>query len=219
MDKANPTLNDKAGYQNRRLTFDDKTLRDDNGRAIMMEWEKSIMEYQGKFICERGGKILNVGFGMGYIDDEIQKHDIERHTIIECHPDVWQKMKDDGWMDKPNVECIFGTWQEVMPRLAEEGRLFDGVYFDTWDEEDIGFHMNIQRMIQPGGLYSWFNKSDDPYTIQMHAKYEPLTRWFDIDCEKLEISPASQKEQADGGLGWYWNPDHTIYWHPMAIRK
>ena len=56
MDKANPTLNDKAGYQNRRLTFDDKTLSDDNGRAIMMEWEKSIMEYQGKFICERGEK-------------------------------------------------------------------------------------------------------------------------------------------------------------------
>ena len=219
MDKANPTLNNKTGYQNRKLTFDDKTLRDDNGRAIMMEWEKSIMEHQGKFICKNGGKILNVGFGMGYIDDEIQKHDIEHHTIIECHPDVWSKMREDGWMDKPNVECIFGTWQEVMPLLDAEARMFDGVYFDTWDEEDIAFHMNIQRLINPDGVYSWFNKTTNPYQDQMNGKYKPLLQWFDIDCEKLEILPASQKEQADGGEGWYWNPDHTIYWHPRATRK
>ena len=70
------------------------------------------MEAQAKTVCQNGGKILNVGFGMGYIDDAIQTYDIEHHTIIECHPDVWQKMREDGWMNKPNVECIFGTWQE-----------------------------------------------------------------------------------------------------------
>lgn len=219
MNIANPTLNDKEGYQNRKLTYDRKTLRDDNGRAIMMEWEKSIMEAQAKSVCQKGGKILNVGFGMGYIDDAIQTYDIEHHTIIECHPDVWQKMRDDGWMDKPNVECIFGTWQEVMPKLDREGRMFDGVYFDTWDEEDIAFHLNIQRLINPGGIYSWFNKSTNPYEIQMGGKYIPLTQWFDIECEKLDILPASQKEQADGGDGFYWNPEHTIYWHPVATRK
>tara|TARA_B100002019_G_scaffold272613_1_gene267981 strand:- start:1278 stop:1946 length:669 start_codon:yes stop_codon:yes gene_type:complete len=219
MTEANPTANDKTGYQNRKLTFDDKTLRDENGRAIMMEWEKPIMEHQGKFICQNGGKILNVGFGMGYIDDEIQRHNVEKHTIIECHPDVWLKMREDGWMDKPNVECIFGTWQEIMPRLEAEGRMFDGVYFDTWDEEDIPFHMNIQRLLYPDGLYSWFNKTLNPKQTQMNGKYAPLTHWFDIECEKLDVLPPSQEEQANGGEGFYWNPDSTIYWHPKAIRK
>jgi hypothetical protein len=221
LNQANPTLNDKIGYQNRELTFDDKTLRDDNGRAIMMEWEKPLMESQAKTICQKGGKILNVGFGMGYVDDAIQTYDIDHHTIIECHKDVWQKMIDDGWMNKPNVECIFGTWQEIMPKLDREGRMFDGVYFDTWDEEDIAFHMNIQRLINPGGIYSWFNKTEDPTKVEIHPKYIPLLQWFDITTEKLDIkNPPTQKEQnTDGREGYYWNPNATIYWHPTAIRK
>ena len=43
IDTMNPTSGDKAGYQNRKLTFDENTLRDDNGRAIMMEWEKPLV--------------------------------------------------------------------------------------------------------------------------------------------------------------------------------
>tara|TARA_R100000657_G_C4660258_1_gene104065 strand:+ start:171 stop:842 length:672 start_codon:yes stop_codon:yes gene_type:complete len=220
MDKLNPTLNDKAGYQNRRLTFDENTLRDDNGRAIMMDWEKPLMEAQAKTVCQNGGKILNVGFGMGYIDDAIQTYDIEHHTIIECHPDVWQKMREDGWMNKPNVECIFGTWQEIMPKLEREGRMFNGVYFDTWDENDIAFHLNIERLILPGGIYSWFNKTNDPEKVQMDGRYIPLLNWFDIECEKLECVPPTEEEQNDGkGEGWYWNPESTIYWNPIAVRK
>lgn len=217
---ANPTLNDKEGYQNRRLTFDEKTLRDHDGKAIMMEWEKPIMEAQAKTVCQNGGKILNVGFGMGYIDDAIQTYDIEHHTIIECHPDVWAKMKEDGWLDKPNVECIFGTWQEVMPRLEQEGRKFDGVYFDTWDEDDTAFYMNIARMINPKGIYSWFNKTQNPDEVQIHPKYIPLTQWFDIDTEKLECNPPSDIEQSGGTKGLtYWNPNSTTYWNPIAVRK
>lgn len=217
---ANPTLNDKESYINRRLVFDEKTLRDHDGKAIMMEWEKPIMEAQAKTICRNGGKILNVGFGMGYIDDAIQTYDIEHHTIIECHPDVWAKMKKDGWLDKPNVECIFGTWQEVMPRLESEGRRFDGVYFDTWDEDDIAFQMNIARMINPKGIYSWFNKTPDPDKVQIHPRYLPLTQWFDINVEKVECNPPSASEQSGGTEGLkYWNPNSTTYWNPIAIRK
>ena len=218
----NPTLNDKENYQNRRLTYDEKTLRDHNGRAIMMEWEKPIMHHQAKTICQNGGKILNIGFGMGYIDNAIQTHNIDHHTIIECHPDVWAKMKEDGWLDKPNVECIFGTWQEVMPKLDQDARMFDGIYFDTWDEEDIGFHMNVQRVINPGGMYSWFNRTDNPEKVQMDGKYLPLLQWFDIQTEKIIIeNPPTLKEQnGDGAItGGYWNPNSNIYWNPIAVRK
>ena len=52
----------KKIFGNRRLTYDEKTLRDHNGRAIMMEWEKPIMHHQAKTICQNGGKAsLDIG--------------------------------------------------------------------------------------------------------------------------------------------------------------
>ncbi len=216
------TAGQAVDYTIRNIVYTEKTLLDDNGRAIMMEWEKPLMELAAKTICKGGGNILNVGFGMGYIDDAIQRENIEHHTIIECHPTVWEKMKADGWLDKPNVECIFGRWQEVLPLLEKEGRTFNGVYFDTWAEDDIIFHANMWRLINPGGYYSFFNKTEDPTKRQMHPKYIPLHNWYD-DPEmikvKLENVPTQKEQNTKGTDGWYWNPNIDIYWHPVWRRK
>jgi len=216
------TKGQAVDYTIRNIVYTETTLLDDNGRAIMMEWEKPLMEVAAKTICKGGGKILNVGFGMGYIDDAIQKENIEHHTIIECHPTVWKKMKADGWLDKPNVECIFGKWQEVLPRLEKEGRMFDGVYFDTWAEDDGAFHANMWRLINPGGYYSFFNKTEDPVNQQMNPRYIILHNWYD-DPEmikiKLENVPTQAEQNTKGTEGWYWNPDIDIYWHPIWKRK
>lgn len=37
-------------------------------------------------ICRAGGSVLNVGFGLGLVDEEIQKHSPGHHTIVEAHP-------------------------------------------------------------------------------------------------------------------------------------
>ena len=54
----------------------------------------------------------------------------------------------------------------------------------------------------------------------MHERYIPLLKWFDIECEKLKCVPPTEEEQNDGkGDGWYWNPNSSIYWNPVAVRK
>ena len=35
---------------------------------IKMGWEKPLMEVHAKIICQKGGDILNVGFGLGIIE-------------------------------------------------------------------------------------------------------------------------------------------------------
>jgi protein arginine N-methyltransferase 2 len=42
----------------------------------MMDWEAPLMERHAAIICQGGGNVLNVGFGMGIIDGCIQQHKV-----------------------------------------------------------------------------------------------------------------------------------------------
>ena len=42
----------------------------------MMDWEAPLMERHAEIICQGGGDVLNVGFGMGIIDGCIQQHKV-----------------------------------------------------------------------------------------------------------------------------------------------
>lgn len=88
--------------------------------------------------------MLNVGFGMGIVDTEIQKHNPRTHVIIEAHPDVIASAKERGWGDKPGVRLVQGRWQDVIDELGP----FDGIFFDTYGEfaEDMReFHERLPR--------------------------------------------------------------------------
>ena len=74
----------------------DNRLLDQNARPVMMGWEDPIMKDAAALICKEGGKILNVGFGLGLIDNYIQSYNVDEHWIIEAPPDVQDKMKKDG---------------------------------------------------------------------------------------------------------------------------
>ena len=105
---------------------------DDENRGVMMQWEEPLMEAHAQLLCQSKGDVLNIGFGMGYIDTAIQKYPVKSHTIIEAHPQVYKKMIADGWDKKPNVKIVFGRWQDVIGDLGT----FDSVFFDTFD--DVG---------------------------------------------------------------------------------
>lgn len=63
---------ESASYLEQKLTYDDKKLLDANGEAVMMDWEKPLMLAHANLICQNGGAVLNVGFGLGLVDDAIQ---------------------------------------------------------------------------------------------------------------------------------------------------
>ncbi|KAK9711858.1 Arginine N-methyltransferase 2 [Basidiobolus ranarum] len=124
----------------------------------MMGWEKPLMERHAKIICPSEGlDVLNVGFGLGLIDDEIQKYKPRTHTIIEAHPDVYAHMLKLGWDKKPGVRILFGRWQDVMDQIEHA---FDGIFFDTFGEfyADLReFHEYVPNILKDDGIYSFFN--------------------------------------------------------------
>ena len=150
--------------RNVRYNADETALLDDDDDAVMMEWERPLMEAHASIITSNGtaGKrVLNVGFGMGIVDTYLQMYDPSLHVIIEAHPGVHARMIEDGWDKKPGVRVEFGRWQVVVPKLIAEGVELDGIFFDTYGEhytdmED--FHDQMVRLLaKPGGIYSFFN--------------------------------------------------------------
>jgi len=108
---------------------------------IMMSWEDPIMKKHVEFLCENGGDILEIGFGMGISANYIQSYNPKSHTIIEIHPQILEKA--NAWAeDKSNVNILEGDWFDVLPSLGK----FDGIFYDTFGPYS-GQWKNLAEMI------------------------------------------------------------------------
>ena len=150
--------------RNVRYNADGTLLLDDDDDAVMMEWERPLMDAHASIITSDGAKgkrVMNVGFGLGIIDTALQTYMPDLHIIIEAHPGVHAKMLADGWDKKPGVRVEFGKWQDVLPKLISEGIVLDGIFYDTYGEHYTDmeeFHEQMAKILaKPGGIYSFFN--------------------------------------------------------------
>ena len=196
-------------YLKNDVTFtDDGRLLDYAGDSVMMDWEDDIMRDAAALICRDGGKILNVGFGLGLIDNYIQSHTPEEHWIIEAHPQVASKMKEEGWDKKKNVTCIFDKWQNVLNDLPK----FDGIYMDTWKDDLDQIHDDdklISSFLNPGGKLLLFDGKKRPNTI---AKRKGLV----VEDHTTILKKVDKNQKADGN--WYFKPTKE-YYHQLLIKQ
>mmetsp|Transcript_21503 Transcript_21503/g.27467 ORF Transcript_21503/g.27467 Transcript_21503/m.27467 type:complete len:293 (+) Transcript_21503:113-991(+) len=211
-------LNNSVEYTN-----DGEKLMDTESEAVMMEWEKPLMEIHAKLICGEGGKdVLNVGFGMGIIDTEIQKLNPRTHTIIEAHPDVYKKMISDGWDKKQGVKILFGRWQDVIDTAGP----FDGIFFDTYGEHygDLRIFQNkLPKILRPGGIYSFFNGLC-PGNIFFHGvacqivQLELENLGFQTEFHPIPVDSKVKEDTTwEGVKNKYWHMDS--YYLPVALFK
>lgn len=168
-------------YKDEILTFaSDKIYYtiDDLELEVMMDWEDDIMKASANYICENGGDILEIGFGMGIAADYIQANSITSHTIIEIHPQIIEKAKT--WANgKPNVTIIEGDWYEVKDSLST----YDGVFYDTWGEDDWSrFGSSIASLCKSKAKVTWWNNNKNTTTIQNIEG---------IEYEAISVNPPS----------------------------
>jgi hypothetical protein len=200
-------------YLNEKLTYTEYSLIDSQQNPIMMDWETDIMSESAKVICSNGGDILNIGFGMGIIDNFIQNYNINSHTIIECHKDVISKMSEDGWFEKNNINIIHDLWQN---KINEIGK-FDGVYYDTWKDNEEIFE-KVHLIVKSGGLFSFFNTQFfNPNTKSLPKRYyDILKEYFYIDSVQISLDYTGYNLE---NIERYWAYRKNKYWVPVCIRK
>lgn len=151
-----------ADYLASNLTFQGDRLLDADKNGVMMAWETDIMNKTvEKLVTEDGQRVLNVGHGMGIVDGIFQSKKPGTHHIIEAHPDVLKRMREDGWYDKPGVKIHEGKWQDVVPKLVEQNEVYDAIYFDTFAEDYKAlkdfFSESVIGLLDPEGRFGFFN--------------------------------------------------------------
>ena len=200
---ANPDL-DNETYLLSSLRFKGDRILDNDNNGVMMAWETSLMQRSADLLSSRSGlRILNIGHGMGIIDNFFQEKAPASHHIIEAHPGVLGRMKEDGWFEKSNVVVHEGRWQDIVPKVIEEGVLFDAIYFDTFAEDYKAFldffGDYMIGLLHDGGRWSFFNGlgADRQICYDVYAKVVEMDLFeagFNTTWETIEVQNMPAQE-------------------------
>ena len=158
---TNPNVNSED-YLKSELTYSGDRLLDSDKNAVMMDWETEIMKTSADKLCRKQGlRTMNVGFGMGIVDSMFLANNPSEHHIVEAHPQVITRMKEKGWFEKPNVKIHQGKWQDVLPKLVEQGLVLDAIYYDTYAEDykDLKqfFDEYAIALLDSDGMFGFYN--------------------------------------------------------------
>jgi protein arginine N-methyltransferase 2 len=223
-----------TNYLSSTLQITPSRILDEDKNGVMMSWETPLMSKTAALLLPTPGlRVLNVGFGMGIIDSFFQSHSPKEHHIVEAHPDVLAKIKSEKWAEKPGVTIHEGKWQEVIPKLVEQGLEFDAIYFDTFAEPYTAlryfFSECVTALLPPpgsgntedgkGGRWSFFNGlgADRKICYDVYTKVVEMdifeagfeTEWIEIKVEDLD-----EKEEWKGVKRKYWDLD--VYRLPVC---
>ena len=168
-------------YVNQTLIFDPNEIYYSYGDLkfeVMMDWEDSLMSASAAYVCEGGGDILEIGFGMGISAGYMHSHSIASHTIVENHPDVIPKAQE--WAsNKSNVTIITGSWYDVKDNLPT----YDGIFYDTFGDENMdNFSSSLNNLTKLGTKVTWWNN------IPSTNNYYNIS---EVTYEKINVSPPS----------------------------
>ena len=156
---------------------------------IMSIDEDLIMKESASVLCQSKGTVLNIGFGLGIIDNYIKKHNPKEHHIIEIHPQVYDLAIQQGF-DK-TAKLYLGDWQDIVTEFLLKDKKFDAIYFDTYtfnrDKKQWAmFGGIVDKILNPGGIFAYYNNNASkiekienvlqPLKWEKNKKYIPYSK-------------------------------------------
>ncbi|KAI5289587.1 Arginine N-methyltransferase 2, partial [Ascosphaera acerosa] len=199
-------------YLHSNLTLQPDRLLDADKNGVMMAWETDIMRRSAEALLPQPGlRVLNIGHGMGIVDGLFQARAPAAHHIVEAHPDVLAAMEAKGWRAKPGVTVHAGRWQDVLPRLVEQGETFDAIYYDTFAESYDAFRAffaeHVISLLDADGRWGFFNGmgADRQISYDVYQKVvemDLLEAGFDVDWLDVPVPPL--EDEWEGVRRKYW---------------
>jgi len=134
------------------------------------------------------------------------------HHIVEAHPDVLADMRAKKWYETSGVVIHAGKWQDILPKLLEQGQTFDSIYFDTFAESYSQFREffseHVIGLLEQDGRWSFFNGmgADRQIVYDVYQKVVEMDLFesgFDVDWQEIEV-PELEKEW-EGVKRKYWD--------------
>lgn len=135
-------------------------------------------------------RVAEVGFGMAISATALQAQKVERHTIIEPHPDMFARLQD--WRaQRPEADIVpvHDYWQNQTKLFAE----VDGIFFDTYAEdvpslieENVSFLVQAAELLKPGAAVALFWILPTIDEVQQEILYRHYSK---IIIERVEVEP------------------------------
>tara|TARA_Y100000310_G_scaffold105664_1_gene104139 strand:+ start:10038 stop:10751 length:714 start_codon:yes stop_codon:yes gene_type:complete len=185
-----------SGYPNELTKVDKSTWADSSvevnsrgylkvqGRSVMEMWQKEYMAEFAKAVASKGGRILEVGFGMGLSASAIQKYPIDEHMIIEPNNTIFETLKLFAKKASNKVVGVHGMWQEVInDKELFHPNSFDGIFFDAspFDKKELHqrqfqFGKLAWNLLKKGGTYAYCNLCSIGYLKDKYNNWDNLFR-------------------------------------------
>jgi len=181
------------------------------GHPVMEKWEEPYMKRLAEIATMNGGKVLEVGFGLGIASLYIQENLVKEHHIIEANDQVFERMKSFAKSAKCPTVLHSGFWEDVSSKFENE--FFDGILFDTYPitfEElhtaRFSFFSEAYRLLKVGGVFTHYSGELD-FTDEYIA-YLLQAGFSNFSGELISVSPPKDC--------LYWNHAHIMA--PTVIK-
>ncbi len=185
------------------------------GHPVMENWEEPYMRSLARIAASRGGKVLEVGFGLGISAAFIQAGPVTEHVIIEANRNVYQNALHFARTAKVQTIVYEGFWQDVVDHLACGS--FNGILFDTYpmtlDEvhcQHYGFFKQARRLLKTGGVFTYY--SDEVESFSPPHRQALNHAGFPDDCISGEICRVNPPPECE-----YWQS--KTFLAPVIIKK
>ncbi len=160
---------------------------------VMEAWEEPYMRKLAHVAARQGGRVLEVGFGMGISAAFVQEYPLEEHVIIEANEEVYQRACSFAQQAVQKVTVIKGFWEDVVPTLVAES--FDGILFDTYPLSSEEIHTNhfpfipyAHRLLKQGGVLTYYSDEISGYASR-HLKVLQDAGFHDIQAVICSVTP------------------------------
>ena len=167
-------------------------------------------------ICQNGGKILQIGFGLGNLSYYIQGHDIELHDIVEDHPELYKHAEQLGY------GVFGGSPFDFLEECIKQGMQYDGVYcmgLSAYDQMFLPeFHRDyLDKILKPGGIYAYnLNTAEglninarwqlDTLNYDANITFIPFKDAYDYSNGNILNSSVNVENSAPLALNWFIKP-------------
>jgi len=181
-------------------TNEGETIMNILGHEVMSTYQLPYMQKLADVVTQNGGDILNVGYGLGIIDGEIEKYresrSINNHYVIENNKYIAAEAKK-----LKNLIVIENDWHEVIDSFR--GEQFDGIIYDAYPLSIEELHRDgvifiekvvSRNLLKKNGVLTFY--VDASHDLGVEFKTYLCNLGFNyIKIEKIKVIPPNRERQ------------------------